>query len=100
MACLLPGGAVGPDLGGQQSPAAPVLDGVYRLIANHHDLAIFESAPEVRALSSASITRLQRSYDPVRLPPWPPPCATSRPLCAIAVSESSQPPKAPSDTSG
>src|ERR1035437_3031982 len=64
----------------QQSPAAPVLDGVYRLIANHHDLAIFESAPEVRALSSASITRLQRSYDPVRLPPWPPPFATSRPL--------------------
>src|SRR5260370_4375977 len=64
----------------QQSPAAPVIDGVCRLIANHHDLAIFESAPEVRALSSASITRLQRSYGPVRLPPWPPPFATSRPL--------------------
>lgn len=60
--------------------AAPVIDGVCRLIANHHDLAIFESAPEVRALSSASITRLQRSYGPVRLPPWPPPFATSRPL--------------------
>src|SRR5674536_310756 len=45
------------------------LDGVCRLIANHHDLAIFESAPEVRALPSASITRLQRSYDPIRLPP-------------------------------
>jgi hypothetical protein len=29
-----------------------VIDGVCRLIANHHDLAIFESAPEVRALSS------------------------------------------------
>ena len=57
----------------QQSPAAPVFDGVLRLIANHHDLAIFESTPEVRALSSASITRLRRSYDPVRLPPWPPP---------------------------
>src|SRR6202035_6015495 len=41
---------------------------------------IFESAPEVRALSSASITRLQRSYGPVRLPPWPPPFATSRSL--------------------
>jgi hypothetical protein len=53
---------------------------VCRLIANHHDLAIFESAPEVRALSSASIIRLQRSYDPVRLPPWPPPFATLRPL--------------------
>ena len=64
----------------QQSLAAPVIDGVCRLIANHHDLAIFESAPEVGVLSSASITRLQRSYDPVRLPPWPPPCATSRPL--------------------
>src|SRR6202043_207144 len=64
----------------QQSAAAPVIDGVCRLIANHHDLAVFESAPEVRALSSASITRLQRSYDPVRLPPWPPPFATLRPL--------------------
>src|SRR6476646_8645541 len=64
----------------QQSPAAPVIVGVCRLIANHHDLAIFESAPEVRALSSASITRLQRSYDPVRLPPWPSPSATLRPL--------------------
>src|ERR1019366_8397395 len=62
------------------SPAASVVDGVCRLIANHHDLAIFESAPEVRALSSASITRLRRSYDPVRLPPWPPPFATLRPL--------------------
>jgi hypothetical protein len=29
--------------------------GVCRLIANHHDLAIFESAPEVRALSSARL---------------------------------------------
>ena len=34
----------------------------------------------VRALSSASITQLQRSYGPVRLPPWPPPFATLRPL--------------------
>jgi hypothetical protein len=33
-----------------QSPAAPVFDGVCRLIANHHDLAIFESAPEVRGI--------------------------------------------------
>src|SRR6202043_3646855 len=64
----------------QQSAAAPVIDGVCRLIANHHDLAVFESAPEVRALSSASITRLRRSYGPVRLPPWPPPFATLRPL--------------------
>src|SRR6476646_424549 len=64
----------------QQSPAAPVIVGVLRLIANHHDLAIFDSAPEVRALSSAGITRLRRSYDPVRLPPWPSPVATLRPL--------------------
>ena len=39
-----------------------------------------KSAPEVRALSSAGITRIRRSYDPVRLPPWPPPVATLRPL--------------------
>src|SRR6266571_5624 len=64
----------------QQSWTAPVFDGVLRLIANHHDLAILESVPEVRALSSAGITRLPRSYDPVRLPPWPPPVATLRPL--------------------
>ncbi len=31
-------------------------------------LAIFESAPEVRVLCSAGITRPQRSYDPVRTP--------------------------------
>src|SRR5262245_21997114 len=43
--------------------------GLCRLIANHLHLAIFESTPEVRVLSSASITRPQRSYDPVRLPP-------------------------------
>ena len=64
----------------QQSRTTPVFDGVLRLIANHHDLAIFDSAPEVRALSSAGITRLRRSYDPVRLPPWPSPVATLRPL--------------------
>jgi hypothetical protein len=64
----------------QQPRTAPVIDGVLRLIANHHDLAIFKSTPEVRALCSAGITRLQRSYDPVRLPPVPPPVATLRPL--------------------
>ena len=42
----------------------------------------FENAPEVRALSSAGITRLRRSYDPVRLPPWPSPVATLRPCNA------------------
>src|SRR5262245_18018369 len=43
-------------------------------------LAIFESAPEVRVLCSAGITRPQRSNDPVRLPPKPPPEVTLRPL--------------------
>jgi hypothetical protein len=36
--------------------------------------------PKVRALCSAGITRPRRSYDPVRLPSWPPPVATLRPL--------------------
>jgi Family of unknown function (DUF5372) len=54
--------------------------GVCRLIANHLHLAFFESIPEVRVLPSTGITRLQRSYDPVRLPPMPPPEATLRPL--------------------
>src|SRR4249919_3715128 len=54
--------------------------GVCRLIANHLHLAFVESIPEVRVLSSAGITRLQRSYSPVRLPPMPPPEATLRPL--------------------
>src|ERR1700683_3347024 len=44
------------------------------------DTAISHGAPEVRALSSPSIPRLRRSYAPVRLPPWPPPFATLRPL--------------------
>src|ERR1700738_1731198 len=47
--------------------------GVCRLIANHLHLAFFESIPEVRVLPSTGITRLQRSYYPVRLPPVPPP---------------------------
>jgi hypothetical protein len=34
---------------------------------------------EVRVLSSAEITRPQRSCDPVRLPPGPPPSAVSKP---------------------
>ena len=54
--------------------------GVCRLIANHLHLAFFESIPEVRVLPSTGITRLQRSYYPVRLPPVPPPEATLRPL--------------------
>src|SRR5262245_48981932 len=67
----------------QQSRTGPVIDGVLRLIANHLDLPIFESAPEVRVLCSAGITQPQRSYDPVRLPPEPPPIAMLRPLPSL-----------------
>src|SRR5260370_4889313 len=64
--------------------------GVCRLIANHLHLAFVESIPEVRVLPSTGITRLQRSYYPVRLPPMPPPEATLRPLPShqtVAVTE-------------
>ena len=57
----------------QQPRTVPVVDGVARLIANHRDLSILGSTPKVRVLSSAGITRPQRSYDPVRLPSEPPP---------------------------
>jgi hypothetical protein len=67
----------------QQSRTGPVIDGVLRLIANHLDLPIFESAPEVRVLCSASITQHRCSYDPVRLPPEPSPIATLRPLPSL-----------------
>ena len=43
-------------------------------------LGLFESTPEVRALSSAGITRPQRYYGPVRLPPGPP-CLPRRWRC-------------------
>ncbi len=45
-------------------------------------LVFVKSAPEVRALSSASITRPHRSYDPVRLPPGPP-CLPRRWSCDL-----------------
>src|SRR5262249_22026401 len=51
----------------------PDLVGVCTLIATHLHLAFFESIPEVRVLPSAGITRLQRLYAPVRLPPEPSP---------------------------
>ncbi len=43
-----------------------------RLIANHLSLPSTGSAPEVRVLPFAGITRPQRSYDPVRHPLGPP----------------------------
>src|SRR6266566_1564877 len=58
----------------------PMANVPFPIIANHSHLSVFESAPEVRVLSSTGITRPQRSYDPVRLPPWPSPDAALRPL--------------------
>src|SRR4051812_5495942 len=52
---------------------------ISRLIANHLLLSIFKSAPEVRSLPSAGVTRVQQYYAPVRLPPGPPPSATLKP---------------------
>src|SRR4051795_7852709 len=48
-------------------------------MANHPLLSVFESTPEVRGLPSAGVTRVQQYYAPVRLPPDPPPEATSKP---------------------
>ena len=53
----------------------PAFDGVFRLNANHLDFPVFDSTPEVRALCSVGITRPHSSYDPVRLPSWPPPAS-------------------------
>src|SRR6201987_3147316 len=36
-------------------------------------LPSFTNTPEVRALSSAGVTRPHRSYGPLRPPDWPPP---------------------------
>jgi hypothetical protein len=40
-------------------------------------LSSFTSTPEVRVLSSASVTRPQWSYNPLRLPDWPLPLRTT-----------------------
>ncbi len=63
---------------------APDLLGCFQAHRQSPLLAFFESAPEVRVLCSAGITRPQRSYDPVRLPPGPPPIAALRPLPSSA----------------
>src|SRR5258708_34506244 len=44
----------------QQSPTAPVFNGVHRLIAHHHDLAIFESAPEVSGCIGRAVSSRRR----------------------------------------
>ena len=46
---------------------------VCRLSPIHRPSPSSTSTPEVRVLSSAGVTRHQRSYDPVRPPPAPPP---------------------------
>ena len=43
-------------------------------------LRFFKSTPEVRTLPSTGVTRLQRYYGPVRLPPTPTPKTPLRPL--------------------
>ena len=48
-----------------------------RLNVNHRSFPSSQSTPEVRALSSAGITRPHRSYGPLRLPDWPPPFLTT-----------------------
>src|SRR5262249_25316801 len=47
---------------------------VYRLAPIHRPSPSSTSTPEVRVLSSVGVTRPQRSYDPVRLPPTPTSC--------------------------
>ena len=48
---------------------SPNFFGVCRPMANHLILFPSKSVPEARALSSTGITRPQRSYGPLRLPP-------------------------------
>ncbi len=56
----------------------------------------FENVPEVRVLPSTGITRLQRYYDPVRLPPGPVPYSTVE---AATLVQNGSPPLAPSPVS-
>ena len=55
------------------SSEASGCSGVFQAHRPSPILGSVQSAPEVRALSSASITRPQRSYGPLRLPSDPPP---------------------------
>ena len=52
---------------------------VCRLTPIHTPSPSSTSTPEVRVLSSTGVTRLHRSYDPVRLPCRPTPSAPLRP---------------------
>jgi hypothetical protein len=55
------------------SSEASGCSGVFQAHRQSPILGSVQSAPEVRALSSASITQPQRSYGPLRLPSGPPP---------------------------
>src|SRR4051794_41395754 len=55
------------------SSEASGCSGVFQARRQSPILGSVQSAPEVRALSSASITRPPRSYGPLRLPSDPPP---------------------------
>src|SRR3954447_26081736 len=48
-------------------------------MANHPLLSVVESTPEARGLPFAGVTRVRQYCTPVRLPPDPPPEATSKP---------------------
>src|SRR3954453_12887913 len=58
---------------GTASSEASGYAGVFQAHRQSPILGSLQSAPEARALSSASITRPQRSYGPLRLPSDPPP---------------------------
>src|SRR3954453_2531411 len=58
---------------GKASSEASGYSGVFQARRQSPILGSVQSAPEARALSSASITRPQRSYGPLRLPSDPPP---------------------------
>ena len=64
--------------------ASSEVSGYFRVLPGSSPITdsstFFESTPEVRALPSTGITRLQRYYDPVRLPPAP----LARRLCEVA----------------
>ena len=60
---------------------------LFRCLQAHRQsprLLSVKSAPEVRVLPSAGITRHQRYYHPFRFPPAPPPEVTLRPLLSPA----------------
>ena len=65
-------------------------DTVWRCQAHRQSpiLDFFESAPEVRVLRSAGITRPRRSYDPARRPPGP----AGLPAFGVATSDQNGPP--------